>query len=92
MDRLTTSMPTPRPDTLVTFRAVEKAGVNYNQHVRGGLRGWTRAKTRRALRERIENNRGSRRQIQSQAPALYRAAVHHFGSWDEAKRVARSRK
>jgi hypothetical protein len=72
--------------------AVEKAGVDYKQHVRGGLRGWTRAKTARALRKRISSHHSFRKQIQLQAPSLYRAAVHHFGSWEEAERVARRRK
>ncbi len=73
-------------------KAVKSAGLNYNQQVRGGLRGWTRSKTRRALRDRINNNRGSQRQIQSQTPSLYRAALHHFGSWKKAERMARKRK
>jgi len=73
-------------------KAVDKAGVDYKQHVRGGLRGWTRTKTERALRERISRNHNSGKQIQQQSPSLYRAAVHHFGSWKEAERVARRRK
>ncbi len=73
-------------------KAVKKAGLDYNQHVRGGLRGWTRAKTKRALRERISSYHSSRKQFQQQAPSLYRAAVHHFGSWEEAERFARRQK
>ena len=30
-------------------KAVEQAGINYNQYVRGGLCGWTRSKTQRAF-------------------------------------------
>ena len=71
-------------------KAVEKAGINYNQYVRGGLYGWTRAKTQRALRDRLVN-RGSRKQIQNQAPSLYRAAMHYFHTWEGSIRKARGR-
>ena len=70
-------------------KAVEKAGINYNQYVRGGLYGWTRAKTQRALRDRLVNNRDSRKKIQNQAPSLYRAAMHYFHTWEGAVRKAR---
>jgi hypothetical protein len=72
-------------------KAIKKAGVDYHQHVRGGLQGWTRAKTERALRKRI-SARDARKQIQEKTPSLYRAAVHHFGSWEQAERFARRRK
>ena len=73
-------------------KAVEKAGINYNQYVRGGLCGWTRAKTQRALLERLRANRGSREQVQKQAPSLYRAAMHYFNTWEGAVRKAREQK
>lgn len=73
-------------------KAVEQAGINYNQYVRGGLYGWTRAKTQRALWERLVNNRGSRTQVQEESPALYRAAMHYFSTWEGAVRKARGRK
>jgi len=72
-------------------KAVEQAGINYNECVRGGLYGWTQAKTQRALCERLLSGRGSRKQVQEQAPSLYRAAMHFFGSWEEAVRKARGR-
>jgi hypothetical protein len=72
-------------------RAVEQAGINYNQCVRGGLCGWTRSKTQRALWDRLVNNRGSRQQVQEQTPSLFRAAMHYFGSWEAAVRKARER-
>lgn len=73
-------------------KAVEKAGINYNQYVRGGLYGWTRAKTQRAIWERLVANRGSRKEIQEQSPSLYRAAMHYFHTWEGAVRQARGRK
>ena len=72
-------------------KAVEQAGINYNQCVRGGLYGWTQSKAQRALCERLLSSRGSRKQVQEQAPSLYRAAMHYFGSWEEAVRKARER-
>jgi len=72
-------------------KAVERAGINYNQYVRGGLYGWTESKTRRALYERIIANRGSRQQVQKQSPSLYRAAMHYFHTWEGALRQARKR-
>jgi hypothetical protein len=73
-------------------KAVEQAGINYNQYVRGGLYGWTRAKTQRALWERLVANRGARKQVQEQSPSLYRAAMHYFSTWEGAVRKARERK
>ncbi len=73
-------------------KAVERAGINYNQYVRGGLYGWTPAKTARALWERLVANRGSRKQVQEQSPSLYRAAMHYFHTWEGAVRKARGRK
>jgi hypothetical protein len=72
-------------------KAVEAAGINYNKYVRGGLYGWTRSKTQRALWERLVSNRGSREQVQEQAPSLYRAAMHYFSTWEGAVRKARGR-
>jgi hypothetical protein len=72
-------------------KAVEQAGINYNQYVRGGLHGWTRAKAQRALWDRLVNNRGSRKQVQEDAPSLYRAAMHYFATWEGAVRKARER-
>ncbi len=72
-------------------KAVEQAGINYNECVRGGLYGWTQTKTQRALCERLLSGRGSRKQVQEQAPSLYRAAMHFFGSWEAAVRKARGR-
>ena len=65
-------------------RAVRSAGVNYNQQVRGGLRGWTKPKVHRALRQRIRKNHATREHVRSKSPALFRAAVHHYGSWNNA--------
>lgn len=73
-------------------KAVEQAGINYNQYVRGGLYGWTKAKTQRAIWERLVNNRGSRKQVQEESPSLYRAAMHYFHTWEGAVRKARERK
>jgi hypothetical protein len=73
-------------------KAVEQAGINYNQYVRGGLYGWTRVKTQRALWDRLVANRGARKQVQEQSPSLYRAAMHYFGTWEGAVRKARERK
>jgi hypothetical protein len=73
-------------------KAVEQAGINYNQYVRGGLYGWTRSKTQRALWDRLVANRGSRKQVQEQSPSLYRAALHYFHTWEGAVRKARERK
>ncbi len=73
-------------------KAVEQAGINYNQYVRGGLCGWTRAKTQRALWERLAANRGSRKQVREQTPSLYRAAMHFFDTWEGAVRKARELK
>jgi hypothetical protein len=72
-------------------KAVEQAGINYNQYVRGGLCGWTRSKTQRALLDRLVNNRGSRKQVQEQSPPLYRAAMHFFHTWEGAIRKARQK-
>lgn len=72
-------------------KAVEQAGINYNQYIRGGLRGWTRLKTQRALLDRLVDNRGSRRQVQEESPSLYRAAMHYFDTWENAVRKARER-
>ena len=72
-------------------KAVEQAGINYNQYVRGGLCGWTRSKTQRALWDRLVTNRGSRKQVQEQTPSLYRAAMHYFDTWEGAVRKARER-
>jgi len=73
-------------------KAVEQAGINYNLYVRGGLYGWTRSKTQRALWDRLVTNRGSRKQVQDEAPSLYRAAMHYFNTWEGAVRKARERK
>jgi hypothetical protein len=73
-------------------KAVEQAGIDYNQYVRGGLYGWTRAKTQRALWERLVQNRGSRKEVQEQAPSLYRAAMYYFNTWEGAVRKARERR
>jgi len=72
-------------------KAVEKAGIDYNQYGRGGLYGWTREKTRRALRERLAAHRGDRKTVQEQAPSLYRAALHYFDTWEGALRHARGK-
>lgn len=68
--------------------AIESAGINY-RNVRGGLRGWTKPKTRRALQDRMNGGRIQPRYILESAPSLYRAAIHHFGSWDAAIQHAR---
>lgn len=68
--------------------AIEKAGINY-KNVRGGLHGWTKTKTRRGLRERLARRGVSQKQIREGSPSLYRAAIHHFGSWEEAMREIR---
>ena len=73
-------------------KAIEAAGLNYNQHVRGGLRGWSKARTRRTLKERVEMRPGSVERIRDDSPVLFRAAVHHFGSWEEAVRAVQKRK
>ena len=73
-------------------KAVEKAGINYRQHVRGGLRGYTRARTRKALRKRAEDNRCVQKLVREESPALYRAAIHYYGSWEEALRAIRRRR
>ena len=70
-------------------KAVEQAGINYNQYVRGGLYGWTRSKTQRAILNRLRDNRGSRRQVQEDSPSLYRAAMFYFNTWEGAVRKAR---
>lgn len=71
--------------------AIEKAGINY-RNVRGGLRGWTKPKTRRALQDRMSGGRINPKQLLETAPSLYRAAIHHFGSWESALREARRKK
>ncbi len=73
-------------------KAVEHAGINYNLYVRGGLYGLTRAKTQRAIGDRLVANRGSRKQVQEQSPSLYRAAMHYFHTWEAAVRKARGLK
>lgn len=72
-------------------QAVQSAGVDYNQFVRGGLRGWTKSKTRQALKKRLRDDRCDRRQVRDDAPTLFRAAVHHFGSWGAAIAAAGAR-
>ena len=71
--------------------AVEKAGIDYNI-IRGGLFGWSKVKTARALRERVVEGRQSQKHIREHSPSLFRAAMHHFGTWDEAIHQARRRK
>lgn len=72
-------------------QAVEKAGIDYNI-VRGGLLGWTRVKTRQALRDRLNGRGATQKHIRENSPSLFRAAIHHFGSWEEAVRAARRAK
>lgn len=69
-------------------QAVNAAGVDYNRQVRGGLRGWTKPKVHRALRRRIQEKRASREYVRTKSPALFRAAVHHYGSWKSAINTA----
>ena len=69
-------------------KAVEKAGINY-KHIRGGLLGWTKPKTRSALRERVRHANITQAQLRDRSPSLYRAAIHHFGSWTKALHEAR---
>ncbi|MCC7084087.1 MAG: hypothetical protein IT427_03660 [Pirellulales bacterium] len=71
--------------------AVEKAGIDYNM-IRGGLVGWTKTKAVRALRERVVLGGHSQKHIREHAPSLFRAAIHHFGTWDEAIHRARKGK
>jgi hypothetical protein len=71
--------------------AVEKAGIDYRL-IRGGLFGWSKAKTARALRERVVVGRASQKQIREHSPSLFRAALHHFGTWDEAIHQSRRKK
>lgn len=71
--------------------AVEQAGINYS-NVRGGLLGWTKLKTRQALKERVIKGRLTQKQVRDHSPSLFRAAVHHFGDWEEALREARRQK
>jgi hypothetical protein len=71
--------------------AVEKAGIDYNI-IRGGLFGWSKAKATRALRERVVQGGLSQKHVREHWPSLFRAALHHFGTWDEAIHQARRRK
>lgn len=71
--------------------AVEKAGIDYN-NIRGGLFGWSKVKASRALRERVVVGRQTQKEIRDHSPSLFRAAIHHFGTWDEAIHQARKRK
>lgn len=71
--------------------AVEKAGIDY-KHVRGGLLGWTKNRTRDALKERMQIKGFSQTHVRDHAPSLFRAAIHHFGSWEAAIKAARSKK
>ncbi|MEX0865985.1 MAG: hypothetical protein WD030_01420 [Pirellulales bacterium] len=73
-------------------QAVKAAGVDYHLFVRGGLRGWTKAKTRRALQRRLRDRCASREQVRQQTPSLFRAAIHHFGNWDAALKAARGKR
>jgi hypothetical protein len=72
-------------------QAIEKAGIDY-RNIRGGLFGWTKTKTRRALRERIGYRRVAEKEARDRQPSLYRAAIHHFGSWELALRIAKGEK
>jgi hypothetical protein len=71
--------------------AVEKAGIDYN-NIRGGLFGWSKVKASRALRERVVVGRQTQKEIRDHSPSLFRAAIHHFGTWDEAIHHARKKK
>lgn len=68
-------------------KAVERAGINYRQ-VRGGLRGFSRERTKQSLRRRLKKNQCSAACVRRETPLLYRAAIHHFGDWDAALRAA----
>jgi hypothetical protein len=68
--------------------AIEKAGIDYNR-VRGGLQGWTKSKALKALRERFVDTGLIQKQVREHSPSLYRAAIHHFGSWEDVLREAR---
>jgi hypothetical protein len=72
-------------------KAIERAGINYRRNVVGGLRGYSRERTKRALRLRLASDRCAERQVRDESPALYRAIIHHFGDWKAALRTIRSR-
>ena len=72
--------------------AVEAAGIHYRRDVLGGIRGWTKLRVRTSLAQLLRRGEVSRDVVREKSPSLYRAAVHHYGTWAAAKQAAKGAK